>query len=181
MGSVVFKQPNGLYGRYSYTSDSFESYNMTEEEVKISTLERDLHRLNFDMKGYHYWGDYNEVLKDANEVIECMKEGAKEMEADGESKEYIDEYLKDVKKQKKENDAYIKVMNSNENINEDENEYFRALYGMFERLYCLYDDEWKLKKYYIFNHPEDLKMITEKVKELNKTFDTCVNLSKKKK
>ena len=33
MGAVVFKQPNGLYGRYSYTSDSFESYNMTEEEV----------------------------------------------------------------------------------------------------------------------------------------------------
>ena len=33
MGSVIFKQPNGLYGRYSSVVDEVTNYNMTEEEV----------------------------------------------------------------------------------------------------------------------------------------------------
>jgi len=33
MGAFIFKQPNGLYGRYSSVVDEITDYNMTEEEV----------------------------------------------------------------------------------------------------------------------------------------------------
>lgn len=178
MGATVFKQPNGLLGRYSYVSDSFTNYNMTDEEYKIDSIERHLHHLNFDMQSKRFLGDYKEVVKDAREHINGLKECLQEMKNDGDDEEDIKSYEKDIKEQEKDVDDYIKLAESKDTIDENINKYYKEVYGLIERLCCSYTDEWIKKKYDIFEHEDDLKMITQKVKELNELFDAYGRLSK---
>ena len=71
MGAVIFKQPNGLYGRYSYVSDGFTAINMTKEEYKILNIDNSLRDSDDTLK--RYLGDYNKVIKDARGTLHLKK------------------------------------------------------------------------------------------------------------
>lgn len=65
MGACIFKQPNGLYGRYSATIDTITHINMTEEDYINVCLGRK------NNKAYREYGRSDEwIRKDALDTLE---------------------------------------------------------------------------------------------------------------
>ena len=83
MGNAVFKQPNGLYGRYSYVSDNFTNYNMTKEEYIVScAVANAISREEWDFNHNQNFTDYKQVKKDALDYVKCFDEWIKDAEDD---------------------------------------------------------------------------------------------------
>lgn len=173
MGAVIFKQPNGLYGRYSYVSDGFTAINMTEEEYKVLNVDNSLRDSDYTLK--RYLGDYNKVIKDARETLHSWLKNSKEDDFD--SSEEYEEFIKERNEELTVLENTISKMEKPYS-NNIEKEYYKSLLELVENLTSYYDKDWKLKDYVVIHHPEDMKIMTEKIKDLNKTFK---NLSKNNK
>lgn len=175
MGAAIFKQPNGLYGRYSYTSDGFTNYNMTKEEYIVScAVANKINSEEWDFKHNQHFTDYEQVKKDAIEYCESFDEQMKDA-----SKKEKEELRKEKEEELKDRNELISIMEKKcENISE--HEYWKQVYELLQRLVMFYDNDWNRKDYIIVEHEEDMKMITQKVKEINESFDAYKNLSKKK-
>ena len=91
MGATVFKQPNGLYGRYSYVCDDFTDVNMTKEEYIVTRLDHDL-RDSEDTLNNHL-GKYENVLKDAQAHVDLYNEYIKDTETNKEKKKLVSKKL----------------------------------------------------------------------------------------
>ncbi len=90
MGSVIFKQPNGLYGRYSSVVDEITDYNMTEEgvielfvEMAKESAKWELQRLNTNkatMKdgSVKCEGDllYDRACEEMDSMYECYEDAS---------------------------------------------------------------------------------------------------------
>lgn len=176
MGAAIFKQPNGLYGRYSYVSDGFTNYNMTKEEYIVSCAVADkINSEEWDFKHNQHFTDYEQVKKDAIEYCEAFDEWMKD--ADKKEKEKL---KKEKEQELKERNEIISKMET-EYENTSEYEYWKQLYGLLQRLAMFYDSEWKLKDYIIVEHEDDMKMITQRLKDTNELFDAYKNVAKKSK
>lgn len=175
MGAAIFKQPNGLYGRYSYTSDGFTNYNMTKEEYIVScAVANKINSEEWDFKHNQHFTDYEQVKEDAIEYCESFDEQMK-----GASKKEKEELRKEKEEELKDRNELISIMEKKcENISE--HEYWKQVYELLQRLVMFYDNDWNRKDYIIVEHEEDMKMITQKIKEINESFDAYKNLSKKK-
>jgi hypothetical protein len=175
MGAAIFKQPNGLYGRYSYTSDDFTNYNMTKEEYIVSCAVADkINTEEWDFKHNQHFTDYERVKEDAIEYCDTFDEWIKDA-----SKKEKEELRKEKEEELKNRNELISIMEKKcENISE--HEYWKQVYELLQRLVMFYDNDWNRKDYIIVEHEEDMKMITQKVKEINESFDAYKNLSKKK-
>ena len=49
MGATVFKQPNGLYGRYSYVCDDFTDVNMTKDLKKCTMATSNMNQMTMKL------------------------------------------------------------------------------------------------------------------------------------
>jgi len=166
MGAIVFKQPNGLYGRYSTTVDDFTSYNMTEEEYKIVNIEKSIRDSEDTLKN-HTRTKYEEVLKERKDILKFRKElqydkDLTEEEREEEKREY-EESVKEFEKLRKD-------MESNDSIDELSQEYFKTVYELVDNLCCFYDKDWKKKKYQILDNPKDMKDLIPRLKLINEMF-----------
>ncbi len=148
MGATIFKQPNGLIGRYSYVCDGFTEYNMTPEEYAISKIDSTFRTAEDTIK--HHLGDYKEVLKDAkqsadiekDELCDLVKSMETNYENDEEAKTYAD--------------------------------YYKELFDVISNLAIFYTYErWDVerKKYIITDNLDDMKKMTEKLKEVNSLYN----------
>jgi len=162
MGACIFKQPNGLYGRYSYTCDDFTAMNMTEEEYKVLCLDNSLRNSEDTLK--HHLQDYNYVINDAKEYVEQFKDTKGLDEEDIEF--YNEEYARYYPRLKE----YMEEMETpyNNKIKED---YYKTVLGVVERLSSFYTEDWKKKDYLITSHPLDMEEITKKLQEVIDLFD----------
>lgn len=146
MGNALFKQPNGRYGRYSYTCDDFTDYNMTKEEWFIKAMVGKLNSEKWDFKHNQHFTDYKSVLKDAKAMHTKLN-------------------LQQLSTKMKENceESY-------------EDEFYKQLYLLFDSLVNTYDiDSLETKDYNIIEHENELKTITQKLKEINELFKTFKN------
>lgn len=151
MGAAVFKQPNGLYGRYSYVSDGYTHYNMTKEEWFIEAMVKKLRNEEYDFNHDLNFTDYNEVKNDALGVRHMKKQNA---------------------------EVIIKM--EEEYVPNPKDEFYKQLCDLMENLANEYKENYEKKDYILLDHEDDLKMITQRLKDTNELFDAYKNLSKKK-
>lgn len=166
MGAVIFKQPNGLHGRYSYTSDGFTNINMTKEEYIISKLEwliKDC-EYTFDKES----NSYEYVKEDAIKYLDIFDEWIKETR----SKKEKERLREEKEKEKSIRENLIKKMETEPVIDTILQEYYKEFSDLIKNLSFRYKDYFysKKKKYFIENHSEDVKEITKKLKEINKLY-----------
>lgn len=175
MGNAVFKQPNGLYGRYSYVSDNFTNYNMTKEEYIVScAVANAISREEWDFNHNQNFTDYKQVKKDALDYVKFFDEWIKDAE-DDEEKNKLKE---DKEKELTVRTELISIMEKN-SPSSYEDEYWKQLYELLNRLALFYDEEGYRKDYIIVQHEEDMRIITQRLKEINETFDAYKNLTQK--
>ena len=175
MGNAIFKQPNGLYGRYSYTSDNFTNYNMTKEEYIVScAVANAISREEWDFNHNQNFTDYKQVKKDALDYVKFFDEWIKDAENDKEK----NKLKEDKEKEFKERTSLISIMEKDCSSSYD-HEFWKQLYGVINRLALFYDEEGYRKDYIIVQHEEDMRMITQRLKEINETFDAYKNLTQK--
>lgn len=166
MGAVIFKQPNGLYGRYSYTSDGFTHINMTKEEYCILKLEDHIRESKRTIERNLY--DYNTVKKDALKYVNYFDEWIKESDDEKEQEELKAE-------KEKEKEERLNIISSMENeikINKKERDFYKELLKLIENLTFYYKDSLygERKKYLITENPKDMVEMTKKLKELNTLY-----------
>lgn len=178
MGASIFKQPNGLLGRYSYVSDGFTNINMSEEEYIISRFENSIQDSKDTLK--KWIRPYEDIIKDAEEHIAVWDEYIKEAESEEERKKYIED------KQKMEEDLqeFKEAMNNPPSKEQDSyNEFFKEMLQMIDNL-CIYynTEDWKyIKKDYLpVEYPfTDLVEFTQKIKEINELYNKLKESHKK--
>ena len=178
MGASIFKQPNGLLGRYSYVSDGFTNINMSEEEYIISRFENSIQDSKDTLK--KWIRPYADIIKDAEEHIAVWDEYIKEAESEEERKKYIED------KQKMEEDLqeFKEAMNNPPSKEQDSyNEFFKEMLQMIDNL-CIYynTEDWKyIKKDYLpVEYPfTDLVEFTQKIKEINELYNKLKESHKK--
>ena len=162
MGACIFKQPNGLYGRYSFTCDNFTAMNMTKEEYQVLCLDNSLRDSEDTFK--RHLQDYDYVIKEAKEHVESFKdtEGLDEEDKEWYEEEYerrVSELQEDMKSMESPYQNKIKK------------DYYKAVLGVVERLSSFYTKDWEKKDYIITSHPLDMGIITAKLKEVINVFD----------
>ena len=83
MGAFIFKQPNGLYGRFSTVVDCITHYNMTEEEyleLKVEDAREEVRRIfKYYLKPYNMIDEYfrptdNMSREEFEEIKKKMRE-----------------------------------------------------------------------------------------------------------
>ena len=153
MGSFIFKQPNGLYARWSSIVDNITDFNMTEEEYKILKIEDSIKSSDETLKKYVH--NYEEVTQKIEDYIEYLKS----LEDDEKDKEDCDKMEKDYKE-------LLELMNKVIPSNDIEQDFYKTSFNLIEKLCCCYDYDWEEKKYSIQNHPEHMKEILPKLKEI---------------
>lgn len=170
MGASIFKQPNGLYGRYSYVSDDFTNINMTEEEYIISRLENSINDSKDTLK--KYLAKYEEIISDAEEHVNAWEEYI----SDAEDEKEKNELIKEKKEMEEELEAYKNAMNNPpDTVQENYNSFYKELLTLIENLCVNYNIEgWKyIKKDYLpIEYPTtDLIEFTNKIKEINSLYN----------
>lgn len=174
MGASIFKQPNGLLGRYSYVCDDFTDYNMTEEEYIVNNIRKSVEDSRDTINRYQ--GDYEKIIADAKAYEDCFDEWIKEP---GTTKKEKEKYLKDKEKRHQRTEAYIEVMNSDPSVDDKKwHTFCHELYNVLENFYIYYDTkDWKYEKkpYFVPEHIDDIMLFTEKLKELNTFFEQIKN------
>lgn len=169
MGATVFKQPNGLYGRYSYVSDGFTNVNMSEEEYIISRLENAITDAKDTLK--KHLGKYDEVISDAEEHIQVFNEYISDAE-DKEEKEELIQEKKELENQLKEYKSEME--NPPSEIQDNYNSFFKEILQLIENLCVDYIiDGWHYirKDYVPTEYPTtDLIEFTNKIKEINSLY-----------
>ena len=170
MGASIFKQPNGLLGRYSYVSDGFTNLNMSEEEYIISRFENSIQDSKDTLK--KWIRPYKDIIKDAEDHIAVWDEYIKEAESEEERKKYIEE-----KKNMEEDLQKLKETMNNPPSEEQNsyNEFFKEMLQMIDNLCIYYNiEDWKyIKKDYLpVEYPfTDLVEFTKKIKEINELYN----------
>ena len=172
MGAIVFKQPNGLYGRYSTVVDDFTHYNMTEEEYKIVNIEKSIRDSEDTLKNYTRT-KYEDVLKDHEGILKLQKSYQHEK---GLTKEEREREKQNYEKQVREFEELKKVMESKDSIDELSQEYFKTVYELVDNLCCFYDKDWNKKKYQILDNPKDMKDLIPRLKLINEMFRLYGNI-----
>lgn len=172
MGASIFKQPNGLYGRYSYVSDGFTDANMSKEEYIISRLEHAITDAKDTLK--KHLGDYNEIISDAEEHVKVWDEYISEAEDEEEKKDLI----KEKKEMEEELEFYKNTMNNPpDKEQKNYNSFYKELLILIENLCIDYNivNGWDYvrKDYVPSDYPnEDLTEFTKKIKEINSLYNT---------
>lgn len=178
MGASIFKQPNGLLGRYSYVSDGFTNLNMSEEEYIISRFENSIQDSKDNLKRCIRL--YKDIIKDAESHIALWDEYIKEAESEEERKNYIDEK----KNMEEELQKYKETMNNPSSKEQNSyNEFFKEMLQMIDNL-CIYynTEDWNyIKKDYLpIEYPfTDLVEFTRKIKEINELYNKLKESHKK--
>ena len=174
MGATIFKQPNGLYGRYSYVCDDFTDVNMTREEYIVSTLNRHISDCEDTLD--RHLGKYETVIADAEAHVALYDEYIKEAETDKKKKEYYK------KKKEKQEDLMMLVKYMNDTPPADTLAKYDAFYKealqMINNLFVDYDVidyRSERKKYVVHDYPDDLVKLTEKLKEVNQLYEELKN------
>jgi len=171
MGAIVFKQPNGLYGRYSTVVDDFTHYNMTEEEYKIVNIEKSIRDSEDTLKNYTRT-KYEEVLKDHEGILKLQESYQHEK---GLTKKEREKEKQEHEKNVQEFEELKRAMESNDSIDELSQEYFKTVYELVDNLCCFYDKDWNKKKYQILNNPKDMKDLIPRLKLINEMFKLYEN------
>ena len=170
MGASIFKQPNGLYGRYSYVSDGFTDINMTEEEYIISRLENSINDSKDTLK--KHLAKYKEIISDAEEHVNVWEEYI----SDAEDEKEKNELIKEKKEMEEELEFYKNAMNNPpDKEQENYNSFYKEILTLIENLCVNYNIEgWNyIKKDYLpIEYPiTDLIEFTNKIKEINSLYN----------
>jgi hypothetical protein len=174
MGATVFKQPNGLYGRYSYVCDDFTDVNMTKEEYIVTRLDHDL-RDSEDTLNNHL-GKYENVLKDAQAHVDLYDEYIKEAETKKDKQKFV--------QKKKDKQEHLDMMNKYMNDTPPADtlakydEFYKESLKMLNNLFVestVEDWKYERKKYVPNDYPDDLAILTEKIKEINQLYEDLKN------
>lgn len=162
MGAFIFKQPNGLYGRWSSVVDDFTAVNMTEAEYKISNIDRCIRDSEDTLK--HRLYDFDKAVEETNDMLACYKSAIQYGETEMERTEAEKHYKR--MKESYEND--LALMREKVPSNDVETKYYNTLCELIEHLCCAYDKNWNKKRYTILEHPEHMEMILPKLQEIVK-------------
>lgn len=162
MGAWIFKQPNGLYGRYSTVSDDFTAINMTKEEYQVLNLDNSLRDSEETFK--RYVENYEYTIKEAKEHVESFKN------TEGLNEEDIKWYKEEYEKRSSELNEGMSLMESPYE-NKIKKEYYKTILGIVKRLTSYYTKDWEEKDYVIVDYPEEMKEITKKLQEAIDIFD----------
>lgn len=174
MGAVVFKQPNGLLGRYSHISDGITHFNMTPEEYIVSCIDRSMRESKEVLE--RYLGSYEDVISAIKKQIKSYDDLIKDAEDEEARMELVGD-----KAIEEESLATFKADAENE---PDENtvfyhEFCKEMCDVLENLCVPYDyvGKWDIKEkdYQFTNNPEHVKKLTEKLKEINKLYNELKN------
>ena len=162
MGAFIFKQPNGLYGRWSSVVDAFTALNMTKEGYQVLSIEDCIrnakHTLENDLQ------PYENAVFNAHNMIRHYKWRIDDAENDEERKEYEEEY----ESQKKEYEFDLERTTDTNVPDPVEDEYYKTTIELIDLLCCRFTDDWENRDYTILNHPEHMAKILPKLKEIIK-------------
>ena len=171
MGATVFKQPNGLYGRYSYVSDGFTNVNMSKEEYIISKLEHAITEAKDSILNKNL-GNYKRIIADAEKHVKDWDEYISEAEDEEEKNDLI----KEKKEMEEEFNSFKEAMNNPPDEDQEKyNSFYKELLTLIENLCIDYNiEDWNYirKDYVPSDYPnEDLVKFTKKIKEINSLYN----------
>lgn len=165
MGAFIFKQPNGRFGRWSSVVDDFTAINMTKEEYIVLNVENSIRDSEYTLR--HHLRDYEYAVKETQDMIEGCKEAIGYAEDEEERKEAEEEYNRRKKSYKEDLNAMQQPSDEEDKVYD---EYYKTLLKLLEALCCSHDKDWELKDYSIIKHPEHMKEICSKLKEILNTI-----------
>lgn len=148
---------------------------MTKEEYIVSYVVANAISIEeWDFNHNQNYTDYEEIKKEALDYVKYFDDWIKDAE-DDEEKKKLEE---DKEKEFKERTSLISIMEK-DSPSSYEHEYWKQLYELLNRLTLFYDEEGYRKDYVIVQHEDDMRIITQRLKEINETFDAYKNLAKK--
>lgn len=175
---MIFKQPNGLYGRWSYNSDDFADIGITKEQYCVGRIQQSVIASIDEMKRVE---SYERGIQEAEEYIEEL-----ESQLMDNADQYDEEDLNDMKEEIKERKANlynVKLEAEKEpsELHHIQKEYYGELYKLIDNLCVSFDmekyenRECEYKEYLISKNPEHMREMAVYLKNINEKYESFKN------